>query len=744
VDTAWESAGELIDGRFELLEQLGAGGMGTVWRARDTALHRDVALKEVSFHDPAMPFSDPIAVQVMRERTLREARALARLHHPNVVAIYHIVDSPEVRHPWLVMELISGSSLAERLKHGPLAPLETVRIGRGVLAALRAAHAADIQHRDVKPANVLLRPDGTPVLTDFGIAILRESVGLTTTGSLIGSPEYIAPERIRGEEGDPASDLWSLALMLYVAIEGHNPLHRGTAMATLAAALDAHIPPPTQAGPLAPALSATLVRDPSARPDAAQLEQMFTDAENILLGEAPSGRTVPSGAPSAPKEPSYPETPTVKDRVNNSRSRAFTAGVALIAVLGAVGALVYTLHDTHGSDTASRGALNGSTTQITTPGRAQSAGDPAARISTTATTHAGPGTTGNPLTPTGGRAAGGPGQSPGPALGLGPGVGGPTAVAATPGSTAAPKSGGLGAGFDVEAQDNTTGVLWNVEQVGKHDTRAAMAPHSSPASALQPGAGFQMVWHGSNDHLWISSAHGSVDDGVLMAQNTSPSLVAFADGNWEAAVQGPDNKLWVTGTKYGTSGPGAAMAADTSPSVAVDPTSPDAFRVAWHGSNGHAWVDGGGQPATDLGVTMAAGASPSLVVLPNNGFEVIYEDPTFHVAMAGTDGNRVSGAAMAPNTNPVAAIWPTDPTTFQIVWQGSNGDVFTSGETGGVDLGLAMSSDSSPSLMEFSGGGYEIAFKGRSGDAWVTGNAGTSDTGITVAANSSPSIVALP
>ncbi|MFJ9846810.1 protein kinase [Kitasatospora sp. NPDC101155] len=269
----------LIDGRFELLERLGGGGMGLVWRARDTALHREVALKEVRPADPALLEGDPRAVAVMRERVLREARSLARLNHSNVVTIHHIVDLPEFPHPWLVMELVTGGSLHDRLTQGPMSPWEAARLGRGVLAALSAAHTAGIQHRDVKPGNVLLRPDGTPVLTDFGIAGLSESTSLTTTGSLIGSPEYIAPERIRGEEGNPASDLWSLGMMLYVAVEGHHPLRRGTSLATLAAVLDDPVPPPVRSGPLAPALSALLVRDTAARPDAERLDQLLAEAE---------------------------------------------------------------------------------------------------------------------------------------------------------------------------------------------------------------------------------------------------------------------------------------------------------------------------------------------------------------------------------------------------------------------------------------------------------------------------------
>jgi serine/threonine protein kinase len=285
-------AGQLIDGRFELLQRLGGGGMGLVWRARDTMLQREVALKEVrSAEQPFQP-EDPVAAHVQRERVLREARALARLHHPNVVTIYHIVDTVELRHPWLVMELVAGGSLDGRLERGPLTPQEAARVGRGVLAALRAAHEAGIQHRDVKPANVLLRADGTPVLTDFGIAALNEATNLTNltaTGSLIGSPEFIAPERIRGQEGDPASDLWSLGMLLYVAVEGHNPLRRDTNLATLAAVLDAPIPEPVRSGPLTPALAALLVRDPAARPDAARLDQLLAAAEQGPYGSSWSG-----------------------------------------------------------------------------------------------------------------------------------------------------------------------------------------------------------------------------------------------------------------------------------------------------------------------------------------------------------------------------------------------------------------------------------------------------------------------
>ncbi|WP_329269650.1 serine/threonine-protein kinase [Streptomyces sp. NBC_01451] len=265
------ASGDLVDGRFELLERLGSGGMGTVWRARDSVLHREVALKAVR--------PDAAATDAVRERVMREARALARLSHPHVVTVHQIIDDDP--HPWIVMELVPGVSLDKRLESGPLTPAEAARIGGQVLDALRAAHAAGVQHRDVKPANILLRPDGSAVLTDFGIAALQGATALTMTGELVGSPEYIAPERIRGPSDDPASDLWSLGVVLYVCVEGVNPLRRETSLATLAAVLESEVPPPSRSGPLTPVLEALLDRDPAARPDTGRLAAML---ERVAAG----------------------------------------------------------------------------------------------------------------------------------------------------------------------------------------------------------------------------------------------------------------------------------------------------------------------------------------------------------------------------------------------------------------------------------------------------------------------------
>ncbi|WP_405651604.1 protein kinase domain-containing protein [Streptomyces sp. NBC_00019] len=303
----------VVDGRFELEGRLGGGGMGMVWRARDLVLHRLVAIKEVRPPDRDLAEYDPEAARMLRERVLREARALARIDHPNVVTIHHIVDGGEGTYPWIVMELVGGGSLADRLAQGSMSPAEAARIGRGVLAALTAAHDAGIQHRDVKPANVLLRPDGRPVLTDFGIAAIRETTSLTATGSIIGTPDFMAPERISGHEGGPASDLWSLAMMLYNAVEGHHPLRRGSTLATLAAVLHEDVPPPVRAGLLGDVLMSVLVRDPAARASAAVLDRRLAVIESEPTTGATPPRDEPTSyplpAPTTPTGPWYPGAP---------------------------------------------------------------------------------------------------------------------------------------------------------------------------------------------------------------------------------------------------------------------------------------------------------------------------------------------------------------------------------------------------------------------------------------------------
>ncbi|MFD5893572.1 serine/threonine-protein kinase [Streptomyces sp. NPDC060366] len=359
----------IIDGRFELLERLGSGGMGTVWRARDAVLHREVALKEVRSPDAATAAATPRSGHVLRERVLREARALARISHPHVVTIHHIVDVGP--HPWIVMELLPGDTLQDRLARSALTLVEAAGIGRQVLSALRAAHAVGIQHRDVKPSNVMLRADGGAVLTDFGIAALQGSTSLTATGELVGSPEYFAPERIRGHDDDPASDLWSLGVMLYVCVEGVSPLRRATTLATLAAVLDEPVPPPVRSGPLASVLNALLVRDPAARPDAARLDLMLAQVESGTTPEwawvTVTEDTPPPSPVPAPTTVSAPPPGSIPATVRSDgperrggRAPVVVAAVAVAVALVAATALVFALRDDPGSPTAGKTGGTGS------------------------------------------------------------------------------------------------------------------------------------------------------------------------------------------------------------------------------------------------------------------------------------------------------------------------------------------------------------------------------------------------
>ena len=278
----------LVAGRYALSEVLGRGGMGTVWLATDRVLEREVALKEVTF---SVDLTDEERT-VLRERTLREARAAARLDHPCVTTVYDVIE--EDGKPWLVMEHVSAPSLQEILEEqGPLPPAAVARIGLDVLAGLDAAHGAGIVHRDVKPANVLVGRNGHACLTDFGIATTTGDSSLTTHGALIGSPSYMAPERVNGEEPRPPVDLWSLGATLYAAVEGRPPFARGEAMATMMSVVSEHPAPMLRAGPLEPVLRGLLTKDPAARSTAAQARDHLNA---VLAGHPPAGSPAPRRA----------------------------------------------------------------------------------------------------------------------------------------------------------------------------------------------------------------------------------------------------------------------------------------------------------------------------------------------------------------------------------------------------------------------------------------------------------------
>ncbi|WP_028192651.1 serine/threonine-protein kinase [Salinispora pacifica] len=250
----------IIGGRYSLRSAVGNGGMGTVWRAADTLLRRDVAVKEVVLPQGLAP-SDRDA---MYERTLREARAAAAIQHPAVVQVYDVVT--EGGRPWIVMELLDSRSLADMvIEDGPLAQRVVAKIGVSLLGALEVAHAIGVLHRDVKPANVLICSDGRCVLTDFGVARMPTDVQLTTPGMVLGSPHFISPERAMGQDFGPPSDLFSLGVTLYTAVEGRPPFDKGDPIETMHSVVEDPPAPPRRSGPLVPVLMGLLEKDPDHR-----------------------------------------------------------------------------------------------------------------------------------------------------------------------------------------------------------------------------------------------------------------------------------------------------------------------------------------------------------------------------------------------------------------------------------------------------------------------------------------------
>ncbi|GGJ93458.1 serine/threonine protein kinase [Streptomyces camponoticapitis] len=287
--------GQTLAGRYKLGEAIGRGGMGQVWRAYDELLNRTVAVKELT----AALYVSAADRAVLHARTQKEARAAARISHPAVVTVHDVLDHGG--RPWIVMQYVDGPSLADALTSDPIVVREAARIGLQVLAALRAAHAAGVLHRDVKPGNVLLARDGRVLLTDFGIAAIEGDSAITRTGELVGSIDYLAPERVRGSDPGPASDLWSLGATLHTAVEGTSPFRRTSAVATMQAVITDDPPAPLRAGPLAPVITALLHKDPEARPDSAEVERMLRE---VLEGREPeAARREAATAPVPPHTP---------------------------------------------------------------------------------------------------------------------------------------------------------------------------------------------------------------------------------------------------------------------------------------------------------------------------------------------------------------------------------------------------------------------------------------------------------
>ncbi|MGK5679252.1 protein kinase domain-containing protein [Actinoplanes sp. URMC 104] len=295
--------GTLIGGRYTLRAAVGHGGMGTVWRAADTLLRRDVAIKEVIL-PPGLAPSDRDA---MYERTMREARAAAALQHPAVVQVYDVVH--ENGRPWIVMELLDARSLADMvIEDGPVPPRVVAKIGIALLGALEVAHAHGVLHRDVKPANVLICGDGRCVLTDFGVARMPTDVQLTTPGMVLGSPHFISPERAMGNEFGPPSDLFSLGVTLYTAVEGRPPFDKGDPIETMHAVVEDPPTPAVRAGSLTPVLMGLLEKDPARRMDVQTARTMLRQqlAGPLASKSPPHMMTDPYSVVPAQRPPAAP------------------------------------------------------------------------------------------------------------------------------------------------------------------------------------------------------------------------------------------------------------------------------------------------------------------------------------------------------------------------------------------------------------------------------------------------------
>ncbi|MFF8842468.1 serine/threonine-protein kinase [Streptomyces sp. NPDC015127] len=372
--------GLLLAGRYRLGETIGRGGMGKVWRAHDEVLHRVVAVKELT---AGLYVSEADRI-VLHARTQKEARAAARISHPGVVTVHDVLEHDA--RPWIVMQYVDGPALADAAKEpGRIDEREAARIGLHVLGALGAAHAAGVLHRDIKPANVLLGRDGRALITDFGIAAIEGDSTITRTGEIVGSIDYLAPERVRGHDPGPASDLWSLGATLYTALEGQSPFRRSSPLATMQAVVDDEPPVPRRAGRLTPVIMALLHKDPAARPSAAEAEHMLTEAmegrepavtarvpaeratQRLPLGGVPDSRAATGAAHSGTLLSTAPAADIARPR-RGPRLRTLAVVVVLAALIGGGAGLAAMRYADpgggQGRDTASRPTTSGQVSDV--------------------------------------------------------------------------------------------------------------------------------------------------------------------------------------------------------------------------------------------------------------------------------------------------------------------------------------------------------------------------------------------
>ncbi|MEU3017142.1 serine/threonine-protein kinase [Nocardiopsis sp. NPDC007018] len=392
--------GRVLANRYRLDEVIGAGGMGRVWRGTDTLLDRPVAVKELTT-PPNLP---PHEVDVLRTRMIREARSAAQLSHPSIITVFDVAE--EDGRPWIVMELVRGPSLGDLIKdEGALEVPRAANVGEQMAAGLAEAHDRGIVHRDIKPGNVLIAGNDRAVLTDFGIAHLDGSTHLTSTGLLIGSPSYLAPEIAHGRAATPASDMWALGITLYQAVEGSLPFDRPTPMATLTAIVTQDLPETPNAGALRPVLEALTEKRPEDRPSVLEVRALLREIRDsgststTMLApslepapEAPSdwnrvtdqgtvhravsaAEAAPAPAPAPPPAPA-PRPPAPRrprEHAAGSRRRALLAAAAALALLLVVGATTLFV-SMNRSDDADAG-LAGSSEETSDGGAPEGAGD---------------------------------------------------------------------------------------------------------------------------------------------------------------------------------------------------------------------------------------------------------------------------------------------------------------------------------------------------------------------------------
>lgn len=374
MNSSEDDPGRVLVNRYRLDHVIGTGGMGRVWRGTDTLLDRPVAVKELTT-PPNLPAHE---VEVLRTRMLREARSAAQLSHPSIITVFDVAE--EDGRPWIVMELVQGPSLGDLLREeGTLCVRRAADIGEQMAAGLSEAHNHGIVHRDIKPGNVLTAGNDRAVLTDFGIAHLDGSTHLTSTGLLIGSPSYLAPEVAHGHSATPASDVWALGITLFQAVEGTLPFERPTPMATLTAIVTQDLPETVNAGPLRPLLEDLCAKDPQARPSIGEARARLRE-----IRESTDGATAASVSHSAttlvaepppvptpePQQPAVAETPeptgsvraasasptaprhTRTSAVGRRRNLVVIAAVCLLLAVGATTGILWNMNRSGGDSEA--------------------------------------------------------------------------------------------------------------------------------------------------------------------------------------------------------------------------------------------------------------------------------------------------------------------------------------------------------------------------------------------------------